>query len=104
MAASIGGGHFHVQTPNFPLVQTVRTHGSGPCDRGSSPRREAIANLGRRTAPLVISSGRMATGPRRTAGTRGADMAEEEGVNEGQEPEGGQAGGEGAGGNVSEQC
>jgi hypothetical protein len=31
-------------------------------------------------------------------------MAEEEGVNEGQEPEGGQAGGEGAGGNVSEQC
>ena len=40
----------------------------------------------------------MATGPRRTAGTRGADMAEEEGVNEGQEPEGGQSGGEGAGG------
>ena len=38
----------------------------------------------------------MATGPRRTAGTRGADMAEEEGVIEGREPEGGQAGGEGA--------
>ena len=29
-------------------------------------------------------------------------MAEEEGVKEGQVPEGGQAGGEGAGGNVSE--
>ena len=46
----------------------------------------------------------MATGPRRTAGTRGAGMAEEEGVKEGQVPEGGQAGGKGAGGNVSEQC
>ena len=102
MAASIGGGHFHAPTPHFPLVQTVRTHGSGPCDRGSSPRRETIDSLGRRTAPLVISSGRMATGPRRTAGTRGAGMAEEEGVKEGQVPEGGQAGGEGAGGNVSE--
>lgn len=104
MAASIGGGHLHAQTQYFPLIQTVRAHGSGTCDRGSSPRWEAIDNLGRRTVPLVIPSGRMATGPRRTAGTRGADMADEEGVNEGQEPEGGQAGGEGAGGAVSEQC
>lgn len=31
-------------------------------------------------------------------------MAEEEGANEGQEPEAGQSGGEGGGGNVLEQC
>lgn len=56
-------------------------------------------------APPVISSCHMATGPRRTAGTRGADMAEEEGVKEGRELEGGQVDGEGAdGGTVFGQC
>ena len=45
--------------PHFQLVQTVRTHGSGPCDRGSSARLEATDNLGRRTAPLVIFAPRM---------------------------------------------
>lgn len=68
-------------TPHFPLVQTVRTHGSGPCDRGSSPRREAIDNLGCRTAPLVISGSRMGHGS-------AARRRSEQGMEPGQEPRG----------------
>lgn len=70
---------------NFPQVQTVRTHGSGPCDRGSRPWREAIDNLGRRTAPLVIFAPR--TGHRSAARRRlEPEMPNEQSEQPSQEP------------------
>lgn len=71
--------------PHFQLVQTVRTHGSGPCDRGSNPRLEATDNLGRRTAPLVIFAPR--TGHRSAARRRlEPEMPNEQSEEPSQEP------------------
>lgn len=50
------------------------------------PRREAIDNLGRRMAPLVILGGRMATDSCRRREMEGAVMAEDE-TRETQTPE-----------------